>query len=79
MSNELRLDSLFPGDEVQPGRFFFARIDNVQPKTSASYWIVMVVTPDLFPQSLAGEKSKAMRHVNNVEVYPCWLMEKGRL
>ena len=75
----MSLTPVFTGDKIDPGRHFFARIDNAKPATSNSWWLVMVVTPDLMPQKMLDEKEKAMRKVNFKDVYPCWLMGLGRL
>ena len=79
MADQMSLTLVFTGDRIDPGRYFFARINNAKPATADSWWLVMVVTPDLTPQRLHDEKEKAKMKVNWKDVYPCWLMGLGRL
>ena len=55
----MSLTLVFTGDKIDPGRHFFARIDNAKTATSNSWWLVMVVTPDLMPQKMLDEREKS--------------------
>ena len=79
MDSEIRLQHPFPGDDIEAGRYWFARIDNKQPPTADSWALVMIVTEDLIPETTLEAKQRALSKVTSSEAYPCWLMGQGKL
>ncbi len=79
MDGHINMQSVFTGDPILAGRYFFARIDNAQPPTPNSWSLVMVVTPDLAPQCMLDGEEKALRITKCRKVHPCWLIGLARL
>ena len=79
MDPEVSLQSTFPGDGIEPGRYFFARVNTERPPTQNSWALVMIVTEDLMPQRLLNRKGVVLKRHIGAEVFPCWMMGQGGL